>query len=103
MRLTNPHKRPVWLAVRGVFLSGVKVMFYPVTAALLAAILSVATTARADEQNIPYCLHTEELAPHGIVLKMGDAYYRACRPRGEEETFPGISLCCASTPRLFPI
>ncbi len=46
---------------------------------LLSAVGYLVEPASAEE-NIPYCDPSEKLAPHGIVLKLGDGYYRSCRP-----------------------
>ncbi|UWQ14039.1 hypothetical protein K3556_14135 [Aliiroseovarius sp. M344] len=70
---------------------------------LLTALTAAwAEQASAQEKNIPYCLHTEELAPHGIVLKMGEAYYRACRPRGGGGDLPWHQFILRINPAVVP-
>lgn len=72
-----------------------------ILAVLLSAVCSLVAPASA-EANIPYCDPTEKYAPHGIVLKMADAYYRACRPRGGGGDLPWHQFLLRINPASVP-
>ncbi|WP_204115424.1 hypothetical protein [Shimia biformata] len=49
-----------------------------VTLCAALVVLVTAVPVQAQDGKVPYCPHTEPHAPHGIVLRMGQEYYRTC-------------------------
>lgn len=44
----------------------------------LSILLLAPSSSHAEERKTPFCLHTEPLAPNGVIVRMGDEYYRTC-------------------------
>lgn len=57
---------------------------------------------RAQDSDVPYCPHTEPYAPHGIVLRMGQEYYRTCGNWSKDGDLPWRQFILITNPSQVP-